>query len=97
MSFQKKVQNYLDELASTLEALDFDVDYADLTLSFAVEEGLYLFKVHQLTEEIWLSSPQSGGHRFSYDSEKKCWVNIRNGLELEDFLTKELHISFLKT
>jgi len=28
---------------------------------------------------------------------KKCWVNIRNGLELEDFLTKELHISFLKT
>ena len=82
------MQNYLDQLASTLETLDFDVNYADLILSFAVKNGLYLFKVHQLTEEIWLSSPQSRGHRFSYDSEKKCWVNIRNGLELEDFLTK---------
>ena len=88
------MQNYLDQLASTLETLDFDVNYADLTLSFAVKNGLYLFKVHQLTEEIWLSSPQSRGHRFSYEivlGEYSKWFGTRR------FFNKELHISFLKT
>ena len=94
MSFEKRVQTYLDQLATRLESLDFDVDYANVTLSFSTEEGLYLFKVHQLTQEIWVSSPKSGGHRFADHSLEGSWLNIRNGTELENFLKEELGVSF---
>ena len=92
MSFEKNVQTYLDRLSERLEASGLDTDYANLTLSFPVACGLYLFKVHGLTEEIWLSSPVSGGHRFAQNGDQ--WINIRTEEELDSFLQEELGIFF---
>jgi frataxin len=90
--FFEKVRASLDDLCHDLENAGVDVDLSPLTLTFPVpgETLPYLVKVHMSSEEIWLSSPLSGGLRFAWHEGQQAWVNTRTSETLYDRLRKEL-------
>lgn len=94
MHFIEHVRAYLDELANRLEQAGIDVDLNDLSLSFSLDDEPmpYLLKVHQVTQEIWVSSPLKGGHRFRWDEGTQTWQNIRTHQELDSTLQEELAV-----
>ena len=90
--FFHRVRFCFDQLYERLEAFGFDVDLSDMTLSFPVPDQKlpYLLKVHALNQEIWLSSPLSGGHRFAWYEAEQVWRHIRTSQDLDAFLQEEL-------
>jgi frataxin-like iron-binding protein CyaY len=92
-AFSRAAQSYLEALASCLEEVDIDVDVQEFSLSFSVgdEEVPYLLKVHQGRQEIWLSSPTRGGHRFAWTPHHPdVWVSQRHLEALDAFLREDL-------
>jgi frataxin-like iron-binding protein CyaY len=92
-SFDRLVEGYFEHLARCLEKAGLDVDFFDLTLSFPVDsqDMPYLMKVHRLRQEIWLSSPVSGGKRFSFFSSEGAWKDTNKCQTLEALLYEELN------
>ncbi len=89
--FRTRVLETFENLYTRLEALGFDVDLEGVTLSFPfAQKGTYLFKMNSALEEIWVSSPLSGGQRFAFDDVTHSWRNIRKDETLDDFLTRDL-------
>ena len=92
-------ESSLIELADLIENNDknvvFDVEYADGILNIiAVESGqTYVINKHSASKKIWFSSPISGADYFSYNFEKKKWLDDK-GEELTKILLSELTKNF---
>lgn len=88
MAHQTIAFTYLQELADTLEN-NWDVDYIEGTLLIRCPQAQLLLNYHGVMDQIWLSSPISGAHHFSYRSGK--WLCTRTDRELESILRQDLN------
>jgi iron donor protein CyaY len=84
----------LNRLADGLEASDEDgvleVELLSGTLTIALPSGQqFLVNRHTPSQQIWLSSPLSGGLRFDYDESAQAWV-LADGRRLDTLLKAEL-------
>ncbi|MCP4923284.1 MAG: iron donor protein CyaY [bacterium] len=70
----------------------FEVDYQDGVLTITLEsEEEYVINRHLPQHQIWLSSPVSGTHYFSYEEDSGRWKAPKEeGLYLRPFLMEEL-------
>ncbi len=85
----------MSEITARLEKLDekgeIELDIEEGVINFAVSAGKkYVLNKHAASQQIWLSSPVSGAHRFSYEPASQKWKNS-SGMELESLLMSELH------
>ncbi|VDD89663.1 unnamed protein product [Enterobius vermicularis] len=95
--YEKKAtstMNFLSDFFDTLPELvecdkDYDVDYAMGVLTVKVSEqvGVYVINMQPPNRQIWLSSPISGPKRYDYVNGN--WLCSRDGVSLDDILTKE--------
>lgn len=53
------------------------------------DEKIYAIHRHDTLEEIWLSSPHSGGHHYKWAQDKKNWFCRRNNSFFPNFLFEE--------
>lgn len=84
----------LNRLADTLEATDEDgvleIELLSGTLAIVLPSGQqFLVNRHTPSQQIWLSSPLSGGLRFDYDEMQQTWV-LADGRQLDTLLKAEL-------
>lgn len=84
----------LNRLADMMEAYDdegrIDAEFADGVLTVVLPDGKqFLVNRHKPTQQLWLSSPLSGGLHFDYDEANKVW-ELRDGRRLDTLLKAEL-------
>ncbi len=86
--YQSIALKYLQDLCDALEN-DWDADYTEGALLIKHPLGQFLLNYHGTMDQIWLSSPITGAHHFSYDAPK--WLCTRTKAELENVLRQDLH------
>ncbi len=83
---------------SLLAALEEGIgQHADAELQGGVltvegREGVWLVNKHAPTQQIWLSSPQSGARHYAFDGASGQWRDTRGGADLLATLTAELGV-----
>jgi len=84
----------LNRLADSLESSDaeglLEVELASGTLNITCPNGQqFVVNRHGPSQQMWLSSPLSGGLHFDYDEEAKAWT-LKDGRRLETLLKAEI-------
>jgi frataxin len=84
----------LNRLADMMEAYDengqLETELADGILTVTLPGGKqFLVNRHKPTQQLWLSSPLSGGLHFDYDETAKLW-ELRDGRRLDTLLKAEM-------
>ena len=92
--FERLAEETLEDLMEQVdEALgdELDVDLEGGILMIELSNGgQYVINKQAPNKEIWVSSPQSGAHHFSYDGDHSVWKDTRNDESLFDVLSREL-------
>ena len=94
MTFLDQAQGFLYHVAQqieTIDRLDYDETEHSLTIHLP-DQRVYLFNIHQGMEQVWLSSPFSGGRHFSY--QMPSWSDTRSGEDLLTVLKTELQTHY---
>ncbi len=91
--FDQKATQEIDYIANLIETQDkdfqIDVDFAGDVLHLDTEFGEYVINKHRVMQQIWLSSPVSGPHHFSFVEGKQLWFSSK-GFELRKIICAEL-------
>ena len=83
----KNIANAIEE-ADSLFDLEVDATGDSLSIEFA-DGSKYLINIHASTEEIWVSSPLTGGGHFAYDEDEGTWKDSSDN-DLLELITEEL-------
>tara|TARA_B100001029_G_C14893297_1_gene356673 strand:- start:287 stop:583 length:297 start_codon:yes stop_codon:yes gene_type:complete len=90
-NFKKNANKTLNDIFVLIEKhyKDFDVDFQDENLVVEIDDLTYVISIHNLTSQIWLSSPKSGAHHFTLN-DSNVWTGTRNNeVNLFDLLKSE--------
>lgn len=91
-AFVRLVTNYLDYFLEKIETNYWSVVECELSegvLKIQSEtHGIFIINRNIPRQELWLSSPFSGGAHFSYSGQE--WLNTRTQEPFEPLLFKEL-------
>lgn len=79
-SFQGLADQTLQHIAESLENADsngeIEIDFLQGILHIELPAGeQYIINKHSPTRQIWLSSPVSGAHHFSWDDASQSWIS----------------------
>ncbi len=94
MTFDSHAHAFLESLAETLEEQlpDDDIDFASDILTIIRADGRqYVINKHAPTQQIWLSSPNSGAWHFVW--EQGQWRDTRQQQALTTLLMQELGVN----
>ena len=92
--FHRLAEQWLNAAADALEEadqaglLEVDAQNGVLTIELSSKKTFIISK-HSPTQQLWLSSPVSGGLHFPYDETKAAWV-LADGRKLNDIVAQEL-------
>ncbi len=86
----------LNRLTGMVEAMDeedlLEIEQSSGMLTIDLPSGKQFVINRQIpTQQIWLSSPLSGGLRFDYDEDEKIWV-LKDGRRLDTLLKADLEM-----
>jgi|CXWL01.1.fsa_nt_gi iron donor protein CyaY len=92
--FGQIAEKTLDKLADALdsfdEAGDLELEYQNGILNITLNSGKqFIINKHAPSQQIWLSSPISGGLHFSYDFAVNKW-KLTDGKSINEILSAEL-------
>jgi frataxin len=81
-----------DQLEEAFEAGTIDeLELSNSILQIETPCGkIFIISKHAPSRQIWLASPLSGGHHFTYHASHQHWQS-NNGHTLNDLLRAELH------
>lgn len=92
-AFADLAEETLERLFDALDAAigdDADVDFENGMLTVELEDGRqYVINQHAASQEIWVSSPQSGAAHYAFDPEAGTWLSTRGGDVLWQSLERE--------
>ena len=92
--YHKLVDVLFDELSDFYDNVDgvAEVDLDNKFLQVVISQSqIFLLNKNEVSQEIWYSSPVSGGHKFVLDPKSHVWNNSY-GDELVSLLKKEVTI-----
>lgn len=92
--FGQLAEKTLDKLADALDSFDesgdLELEYQNGILNITLNSGKqFIINKHAPSQQIWLSSPVSGGLHFSYDTLSENW-KLSDGKSLNEILSMEL-------
>lgn len=91
--FVKEVMRIINLVVSTIEDNDIDgnidIDINGDILNITTQAGIFVLNKQSAVKEIWLSSPISGPHHFSYNG--RSWES-KSGNDLFKILSSDLEI-----
>lgn len=94
-NFEEVADNTLQEIIDYLEEVDslgsLECDLIDgiLTIEIVETEQQFVVNKHQSSNQIWCSSPISGGSNFIYDENEETWFDSENN-DLDEMLKSEV-------
>ena len=81
----------LDVLERADEEGTLEVEFQMGIMTITLDGGhQFIINKHAPSQQIWLSSPLSGGLHFSFDASNKEWA-LADGRRLDQVLSAELH------
>ncbi len=87
---EKTLDKLTDKLDSFDESGDLELEYQNGILNITLNSGKqFIINKHAPSQQIWLSSPVSGGLHFFYDTLSESW-KLPDGKSLNDILLMEL-------
>jgi len=93
-NFPEISQHCVNTLFNHIESTypDFDVDLGQDSLSIAIsDKTIFLITINNSAQQIWLSSPVSGGHHFFHSPQHNAWISTRQDTcQLLALLNQEL-------
>ncbi|MCA3249559.1 MAG: iron donor protein CyaY [Rhodospirillaceae bacterium] len=101
-NFEARAEQTLQRLLTGLEAMadrhqqagaggDYEVDWGHDVLTLTLPNGRqYVINKHRASQQIWVSSPISGGWHFAWDAGSASWQSTRTSQELLALLLAEL-------
>ncbi|MDG1287475.1 MAG: iron donor protein CyaY [Rickettsiales bacterium] len=94
--FHELVEAFLERLAEEIELKDddmlIDVDLNQGILTLELDSGQqYVISKHLPSQQVWLSSPMSGGLHYDYSEELESWELVKDGTRLDEHLAQELY------
>jgi frataxin len=94
--FAENAALLLDQLEGfflDLEKQGIDLDEHEGSLSIRLSSGkTYLISIHHTLQQVWVSSPHSGGWHFFYDSCDRKWKDTRLSQDLHQMILEELTV-----
>lgn len=102
INFEAQAEQTLQLLLTGLEAMadrhqqagaagDYEVDWGHDVLTLTLPNGRqYVINKHRASQQIWVSSPISGGWHFAWDAGSASWQSTRTSQELLALLLAEL-------
>lgn len=86
----KTIQIISDGIESSDKDYKIDIDLIEGILQMEMPNGgQYVINKHSASSQIWVSSPVSGASHFSYNEDKKEWVDSK-GSELFGLIKNEV-------
>ena len=85
----RKLGDLADKISELDGEEDFELDFKDDVVHIITDSGEFVLNYHSIAKQIWLSSPISGPHHFSYIPDEHNWLN-RDKIELDQLLLSEL-------
>ncbi|HCR85608.1 MAG TPA: iron donor protein CyaY [Alphaproteobacteria bacterium] len=73
MSFNKISDEIIEMIFDYCEENNIEVDILNGVLYINSAFGQYVINKHNVTSQIWVSSPRSGAHKFSYNEVQQLW------------------------
>lgn len=91
--FVKLAEQEINKLYEALDESGFaeDFDLINDILYIYSSNGEYVINQHSPSRQIWLSSPVSNAGYFSYNQEKKEWLD-KNGVSLKKRVFLDLNL-----
>jgi len=101
-NFEARAEQTLQRLLTGLEAMadrhqqagaagDYEVDWGNDVLTLTLPNGRqYVINKHRASQQIWVSSPVSGGWHFAWNTASASWQSTRINQELLTLLRAEL-------
>ncbi|MDH5488851.1 MAG: iron donor protein CyaY [Rhodospirillaceae bacterium] len=87
---EQTIENLFDSIERELSHMA-EVDLEGGILNVELDDGrVYIINKHAPNRQIWLSSPLSGAHHFSFDGGVGAWVSTRGSAQLIAMLEDEL-------
>ncbi|MBN8531319.1 MAG: iron donor protein CyaY [Alphaproteobacteria bacterium] len=88
--FHARADRFLQALCDRIDEEGGDAELAGgvLTLTFGGGRQIVVNK-HEAMQQIWVASPLSGGHHFSWDETTASWTS-RQGETLEPLLERDI-------
>ncbi|WP_164503801.1 frataxin domain-containing protein [Rickettsiales endosymbiont of Stachyamoeba lipophora] len=94
MNVIAKAKEEIEVLFDLIDAYDeYEVDLTQGILYIETDFGSYVINVHEVMQELWVSSPKTGAHHFKFDIIQQQWITAKNK-ELRELFTTELNIKF---
>ena len=87
---EKTIESLFDTIERELGHMA-EVDLEGGILNVELDDGrVYIINKHLPNRQIWLSSPLSGAHHFSFDGDAGAWISTRDSAQLISLLEDEL-------
>jgi iron donor protein CyaY len=68
------IENIANEIEEADSLYQLEIDFIDGVVNIELQDGKeYVINRHDASSQIWLSSPFSGAHHFSYEDEQ--WIS----------------------
>ena len=103
MTFSEVAQAFLDKLFARLYSLEkqlgWDINERPgvLEVKIPAVPSVYLIHRHDTLEQIWVSSPISGGWHFTFNAQRNEWYDTRNNRQLSTMLFLEFKLYIPKS
>jgi frataxin len=88
-------ESLADSLLAALEekvGAHGDAELQGGVLTIEGGDGTWVINKHAPTQQIWLSSPQSGARHYAFDAGARQWKDTRGGADLLALLSAELGV-----
>ena len=82
-----KELNYIFETIDESEL--HDIDFIQDIIYIDTSYGQYVINIHNIMQQIWLSSPKSGPYHFNLQNDN--WITSKN-INLRNILAEELGV-----
>lgn len=88
--FLQRAEKTFNDLMENLDSLSVSWDGGEKSITITMEDNkIYAIHRHDSLEEIWLSSPYSGGYHYIFCEERKQWYCKKNQSFFPFFLMEE--------
>ncbi|HJK87574.1 MAG TPA: frataxin domain-containing protein [Candidatus Megaira endosymbiont of Hartmannula sinica] len=92
-----QIINHIADEVDIKSNYEYEIDITDESLSIETKQGIFLINRQIILKEIWLSSPISGPHHFTYknisnnEQDNFQWVN-KNNINIFSILRSEIKL-----
>ncbi len=90
-----KIFSTIEDAVDKLNLDDIDINISNEVMNIEYNNKIFVINKQSAIQQIWLSSPVSGPHHFSYNAHSNSWVN-KNSEEIFQIIASDFQALGIK-